>query len=387
MRHQQLHRQQHIDMCNSINQIQHTSNESFHFRRRLNQEEWIVSRKQFMNLVKFKLSRDLEPYEKQIILFAKSCLICHQQIDLKTCRRCYSSNYCIEHMEAFQNKHYFSCDGLQLCFNLASNFPYDYTYNNELVKCPIEDKPVVDMKSFILQYIREERNINDPDTFTVEEHICSDYVSAPLTLYYQMRNLNLLNFLDKQRSFCVVHIIAASSVDKKYVAAWELLLHFLYETRELKLVLIGLELNNESNNIEVCSRCDNMCQRFTLESYGMMYDTYVNSEYYIQPNVIVGFQTDFSDVEMWSTSLIVSQNQNCPFLVTAESKFKSNLNISNIERALGGLLNLIHNDENEFSSTMPCRDFENDSVFYRNKYVAVFDNFVSMTWPPSSIQM
>ncbi|XP_032677158.1 uncharacterized protein LOC116846880 isoform X2 [Odontomachus brunneus] len=320
--HERLHEKQHMDMCKSLRCILDNYNEFFDPTRRFSQKEWIESRKQLMKIVKHELLRNLKPYEKQMILFPKSCLICHQQ-----------------------------------------------------------DKPVDDMNSFILQYIRTEKNVNIWDA---EDYYCSDYVSGPLTLYYKMEYSNLLHIFGEKSSICVVHIIAASSVDKKYVSAWEILLHLLDEIKHLKLVMIGMELNNEcyiTNYIKVCCRCKSIHKKFSFESHRMLYHTYVNSEYYIRPNIILGFQTDFSDVEMWSASLVELRDQDCPFLVTAKSKIKSDQNISNIERVLGEFLNLIHNDENQFSSSMPCRDFvDNDSVFYRNKYVAIFFNLYPLMW-------
>ncbi|XP_032677150.1 uncharacterized protein LOC116846875 [Odontomachus brunneus] len=384
--HQQKYEDQHMDMCKSLQRIKYIYKARFNVTFRFNQEEWIKTRKELKTFVRSKLTRDLETYEKHMILFARSCLICHQQFDLSPCLRCYSSNYCCEHKEAFQNQHYFNCNGLKLYFDLALKLPHDYNKcRKNFFLFPDEDKPVADMNTFILQYIRKKGNVNKSDT--LEEYICSEYVSGPLTLYYKMKDLNLLNIFTDKGYMCVVHIIAASSVDKEYLSAWEILLHLLDEINHLKIVMIGSELNDKCNYINVCFRCKSIYKKFSFESYRMLYHTYVNSEYYIRPNVILGFQTDFSDVRIWSAPLIELRNQDCPFLVTAKSKIKSDQNISNIERVLGELLNLIHNDENKFSSSMPCRDFENDSVFYRNKYVAVFLNIFPLMWSSSSIQM
>ncbi|XP_032677149.1 uncharacterized protein LOC116846874 [Odontomachus brunneus] len=106
--HQQKYENQHMDMCKSLQRIQYIYKARFNITLRFNQEEWIKTRKELKTYVRSRLARDLVPYEKQMILFARSCLICHQQIDLSPCLRCYSSNYCDEHREAFQNQHYFN---------------------------------------------------------------------------------------------------------------------------------------------------------------------------------------------------------------------------------------------------------------------------------------
>ncbi|XP_032677159.1 uncharacterized protein LOC116846880 isoform X3 [Odontomachus brunneus] len=249
--HERLHEKQHMDMCKSLRCILDNYNEFFDPTRRFSQKEWIESRKQLMKIVKHELLRNLKPYEKQMILFPKSCLICHQQVRLKTCMTCHSSNYCDEHIEAFQNQHNSNCEGLALCLTLARKLPHNYTYHNKFVTFPDKDKPVDDMNSFILQYIRTEKNVNIWDA---EDYYCSDYVSGPLTLYYKMEYSNLLHIFGEKSSICVVHIIAASSVDKKYVSAWEILLHLLDEIKHLKLVMIDANpyIKSSVSNLTVC---------------------------------------------------------------------------------------------------------------------------------------
>lgn len=57
--------------------------------------------------------RELKPHEVQIIMFAKSCLICHQDTYLYTCTICCSVSYYANHAEQLPQQYF---ENLQLYF-------------------------------------------------------------------------------------------------------------------------------------------------------------------------------------------------------------------------------------------------------------------------------
>ncbi|XP_032690372.1 uncharacterized protein LOC116853412 [Odontomachus brunneus] len=365
-KHRLLHLEQHMQICTVI--ANYLKKDLIWEIHRLSQEEWIQSRKEFIDIIKGQLSRDLEPYEMQMIMFASSCLICHQQQNLRTCMTCYSSNYCGDHAKVFESHHSSTCKELLLYLNLAIKVPHGIKFESKFSTFPDRNRPIKDMDSFIQQYYRSRRQLR---SLLAIDYFYTEYVSGPLTLYYGMKNASLLQSL--QKNTCVIHIIAASPVDRKYLPAWELLLHLLHKIKDLKIVLIGPELTNESDNIEICFRCNTRCsQKFSFECYRMLYHNYVDSVNYKRPNLIIGFQTDFSDGKRWSSkSFLKLRDQGCPLLLTAKSKFKSNQNISKIGDVLGLSISPVYHEENKFGSARPCRDFETNSVSYCNKVLAI----------------
>ncbi|XP_032682860.1 uncharacterized protein LOC116849629 [Odontomachus brunneus] len=90
-----MHRPQHMQICEYINRFLRENE----IRRdcALSLTNWITLRQQFLSSIKKWIPRKLKPYEEQMILFAKSCSICHRQINLEHCKRCYSDNYCRDH--------------------------------------------------------------------------------------------------------------------------------------------------------------------------------------------------------------------------------------------------------------------------------------------------
>ncbi|XP_032682835.1 uncharacterized protein LOC116849617 isoform X4 [Odontomachus brunneus] len=86
-----LHHPQHLQICEYINRFLQENK----LRRNcaLSLTNWIQLRQQFLSAIKKWTLRKLKQYEEQMILFAKSCSICHRH-----CRTCYSDYYCSDHI-------------------------------------------------------------------------------------------------------------------------------------------------------------------------------------------------------------------------------------------------------------------------------------------------
>lgn len=339
----------------------------------LNQEQWIQSRKEFIRLINRHLSRALQPYEMQMIMLTKSCLICHQQVNIYPCTYCWSVNYCLDDIEAFKRHHMPKCKDLALCLDIDLKMRYPLMVKAmKFGNFPARDEDVSNMEEFIELHVRL-RRYDDKTCMrlpTLAEYFYSDYSSGPLTLYFGMKNVNLLDNL----MVCdyVVHIIAANHLDREYLPAWELLLHLLRCIKNLKIILIGPGLLEESDSVKICYHCEyQQKQKLTFKCYQKLYHNYVRSDSYMRPNIIIMYQADLSDWEALSESILKLKDQKRPLLLTASSKHKSIQNINKIEEVLGSPVNLLYNDENKFASLKPYRDLKNENVAYRNEYLAI----------------
>ncbi|XP_032668716.1 uncharacterized protein LOC116842932 isoform X2 [Odontomachus brunneus] len=108
MDHQIMHQPSHTEIC-AVVRIAKTEDLKSNARSFNSDDEWRSSRKTFVQTIRLKINRDLMPHEIEMIMCAKSCLICHQQIRLRTCSTCYSANYCDEHQLYFKEKHESMC--------------------------------------------------------------------------------------------------------------------------------------------------------------------------------------------------------------------------------------------------------------------------------------
>ncbi|XP_032671177.1 uncharacterized protein LOC116844125 [Odontomachus brunneus] len=369
--HKLMNKECHMQICAAMKNVS-KNHPHFWSTFGINLEEWIKTRKMFVRLVKLELQRDLEPYEEQMITLAKSCIICYHQTNLLHCIKCYYINYCRHHEKLLGNRHSINCSQLKLCLKTNTDITLYGVMRCRFAEFPNENIRIVDMNEFVRQFVYPIQCMygNSPSMCLYY----SDYVSGPLTLYYGVQIINELDSLDNPDSCTVIHIMNAHFVDRDYIAAWELLLHLLPNMKELKIILIGPELRTESGNLMVCSiKCFQRCLNF--EIHHMLYHNYVNSEYYKQPNVIIGFQVDFSNWDTFSQSILKIRHQSCPFLLTSKTEHIAEQNLNKINEVLAeqcNVLYLLYNGPNSFNSHRPYVDFEDSGASYRNNFITIY---------------
>ncbi|EFN81816.1 hypothetical protein EAI_15211, partial [Harpegnathos saltator] len=253
--HKTYHRAKHERICAVIAQLlqekSHRDARGFG-----NWQQWIYSRKELLKSIEMNIGYTLEPYEKEAILWSKSCYVCHQQAELKTCQRCFSANYCNKHEEAFRKKHEWgsNCDDLVLSLNInietisgrTSNMSYGF------LQFVNENSKFEEMLEFCIEFVISRRK-NHMD-WLAKDYVRSDYLSDPLTIYSGLKRINSLRFLRK--SCVVIHIIGANSVDKNSLQAWEILLHLLPEIHRLVIVLINPKLPKSVIDQNLCRNCN-----------------------------------------------------------------------------------------------------------------------------------
>lgn len=369
--HRNQHYKQHQQFCAYITQYLRDNGGTQWRYRRSEMPEWIESRRKFLRVVTQQLPRSLQSYEMQMIIFAKSCHICHQQIDLYTCEICYSDNYCVNHTLDFINDHASKCQELRLCRGLnVSEYIRPMNLKKKFQLYP--SKPANNMKEFVLNYVRRSEY---SDCFIEDWRRCdyyySDFISGPLTLYDGMKKTKLdLDIIGPQY---VIHVVSANSIEKKHIKAWEFLQHHLCTIKRLTVVLIGQELQTQNINLESCCRCKVRKQKFNVMCRPGFYHEYTNDPTFQRPNVIIIFQAHFDTTSTWQEhSLLTPQRMNCPYILTAGSQSIAEENVNNVRKIIN--INPIYNGPNNFKSFLPCRQLHTDCVGYRNSHVTVYRN-------------
>ncbi|XP_032690587.1 uncharacterized protein LOC116853570 [Odontomachus brunneus] len=382
LEHRLLHRPYHMQICENINRFLRENK----IRRdcALSLSNWIDLRQQFLSTIKKWISRKLKTYEEQMILFAKSCSICHRQINLEHCRTCYSEYFCIDHVQLFQDLHEQKCQQFVLYINtniVTSANKFTVLKFTNLIKRRI---PFNDMNTFITIYGRTSQFSSIVAIYY--KYFYSDYVSGPLTLYYGMENAGLLEPLifsarAKHEFKYVIHVVALNSLEKEHVNAWEIFIHLTRYLKDLTIILVGPNFEQEHYDKELCSYCKNRCIMLHVEIYSTFYHMYVAGPSFKKPNIIIEFQADFSNEWTCSRSIFLSRIRHCPLILTTTSKKKAEQNVSILKQILGSHLEPLHNAKNPFKSWRPWRDLETGSVYFRNRYVTVYRN-THVLWRP-----
>ncbi|EFN83124.1 hypothetical protein EAI_02979, partial [Harpegnathos saltator] len=179
----------------------------------------------------------------------------------------------------------------------------------------------------------------------------------------------------------VIHVIAATILDARYVRAWEIMLHILSKTiKYLEVILIGPETQDAHMTVDVCNTCKHNRKMFDFQSYRVPLSNYVNTILICHPpDIIIAFEADISEWNSRTEIISKLKEQSCPFIVTGASYPKCERNIQILRTTLGaGSLAGLCPNENTFSSLKAYRNFEDNDVFYRNKYLFIIKNLSNL---------
>lgn len=365
--HLKLHKDQHKDICRTITQLSQLRHINQINSRDLTQEEWARFKKNNLKHVKQQLGRNLEPYEEQIFLFAKSCAICHRLDDLdNACNLCASVNKCSDH-NLIPYEH--SCEQLDKCLDLnifsAKKNKREESIPKQLLNVNL--LLIEDMPSFLEYCLKRDKNVN---TWSYDDLIYTDYFSRPLTLMFGLRTANLLRIL--LANTIVVHIIIGSFTDINCLLAWEIILHQLLPYAKLKIIIIDSNMKEEHCMLNICEICKHSEKVLQYDCYPMTYDKFIHGPEYSTPHMVMGFDVESADNE---TVLSISGTlllQNSPLILTFKSESKAQDITTKIHQVT--FEKIFTYQRNKFASYKPYTDYENDSVFYPNQHFVMYFN-------------
>ncbi|XP_032676953.1 uncharacterized protein LOC116846783 isoform X2 [Odontomachus brunneus] len=353
--HKIMHYPNHEKICASITQVLQVRPQTDTSRYN-NWQQWIQSRKELLELIQQRFGRPMKPYMQQMILWSKSCAVCHRQAELNVCGRCFSANYCNEHVIDFRKKHdEVKCDQLKLLLNIdietISGNTIDMCY--DFLLSINEKADFEEMLEFCIEYLLTPReNIN----WLAKDYVQSDYLSEPLTVYSGCQRTETLYIL--RGDSIIIHIIVANSMDMNSLPAWEILLHLIPDIQNLSIILIGPELQNSNKEHILCDLCINKNKELYFLSFSMLYHDFVASDLHMSPNIVVGFQVDFSERHTYSKIIKAIKDQCVLLILSFSHKQKAWDNINKIRDIVDFKLELDINRRNFFGGLAPHRDLE-----------------------------
>ncbi|XP_032677188.1 uncharacterized protein LOC116846900 isoform X1 [Odontomachus brunneus] len=289
--HRLQHQPQHKEICKAINIISETKD--IWATRGMTDNEWVKHKKENLQGIKAILCRKLEPYEEQMFLLAKSCDICHHQRNLKiACATCLHPNLC-DHHKSCSIEH----DCAQLKRSLFLDV-FEYLEKRDL-KIPLNHLSLTlseidenGSTEAIVNYFMRKVELEIDWKFI--DFIYSNAISGPLTVTYTIHHITPLTFLTP-RKIHVLHIITGSLTDKQSLSAWEMLLHALWPSKKILIIMIesGLKIDAEDlGEWDICDTCRIMKKALTFQVQNMSYKSYEQCSSYVPPDVIIGFNTE-----------------------------------------------------------------------------------------------
>jgi splicing suppressor protein 51 len=378
--HQKQHWLQHKDLCQVLSNMLNEANKSniLQEMKNSNMTDWVKAKMNLMLVVIIKLGRKLLPYEEEMFKFPRACVVCHETDPklIMDCILCPSVSFCKEHKN--DSNHSKVCKQLALCYDLdvasaafirqppQNTVPY-YTQ----VTC-LPDS----MRKFIDSYYNKNKASLVSNRIQISR--ISEYLTRPLTLLYAVEKLEF-----SVHSVLTIHIIGANVIELDGVEIWEILLHWLPSLTRLNIVLISPEMNEKSNklNYNICDNCKKKGMKFYMETHGMLYKQYVSSNYFVKPDIIVGYNVGIheneagnSKLDTWFESIKILPEQNCPLVLTSYTDKEAQKDHKRICDILEKNVTVLYCDENPFSSLRPHRDYETEELYYQNHYLIIYQN-------------
>ncbi|XP_025153400.1 uncharacterized protein LOC112588276 [Harpegnathos saltator] len=339
--HKNLHLPQHHEICIAIEKS--LKNNPQYLTHRFSLEEWLEAQDEFYCSIRQNLGRLFKKYEKQMLTYARICFICHQQTGLYSCKKCLSVDYCLEHKEECEQQHEQICDHLTMWLNselLNIQYESKVSLSLKFIMFPDNNGSFNNMTEFIQEHVQ-----NRKGEWNVLDYICSDFISGPLSVYYE-----------------------ADSIERNGLPAWEILLHLFPNIQVLIVVLLGTDLQFEFDTQDICQRCVYNKKKFIYECCGMLYSNYMTNPMYGKANLIVGFQI-FETESLTNECLKTMQSQECPVLLTTLER-RIFHTIVEIQKVLGRDVCPVTHIENKFTSLRPHR--ESKYIFYRNSFLMLY---------------
>ncbi|XP_033215256.1 uncharacterized protein LOC117171759 [Belonocnema kinseyi] len=384
--HQSEDQLQHKDICKVILGMLNESGAPnlFDKMKKSNSDEWLRTKIELMLKAKSKLGRTLFDHEVQMFLFPKTCFVCHES-DLSVLRKCgCGTHLCKAHKEDPEHKKL--CSDLFLAFKLTVN---KERISKVLVKAlPTEGS--INLPSSMEDFMDSQLKLKEQafvfygckscNVANSQRILLSDCLTRPLTLLWALKKLDY-----KTGSSMIVHVVGATNWEISAQEYWKIILHWLQNLKTLKIVFIGPEIFHLPSDLESALEFPNYSlagKSFKVESHALRYEEYFQSEFFVQPNIVVGFNLDIHESEFgisestWEDMIRTLKKVNTPFILTAGTKEGARKDHRRFFQHLGKTVDSLPLERNPYAGSVPERDFETERLRFSNQYTIIFKNMI-----------
>ncbi|XP_033209462.1 uncharacterized protein LOC117168149 [Belonocnema kinseyi] len=363
----------HKDFCKAVYTVMknNTRRKGFIYRdlKDVRQEDQVSFKDRVICLIESHLKRDFHPYEVDMLQFPKVCNVCFEADEnlLNPCPECPQANFCKRHWGDSSHKRVCQIFSLNFSLQSLSKAYADIPMVKVLELAPFNESTILlpnSIQSFMNAYfgnLKKTVDFHVPD-ITLQLYV-SQFFTRPLSLLFAMDFLRLNN-----RPNMTIHVISFNRLDERHLKEWELILHWLPNLINLRVVFVGLELFAQKKQIDICRLCSNVAKTLTIESYDMFYKDYFESEHFLRPDIFADFDNVVCTFPAWKESLIILDKIDCPVVLAASTETDVMNCYSSLEMfQISGNWN-----ENAFASLLPRRGYFVDEVFYDNAYIGIF---------------
>ena len=397
--HQKEHWPEHKDLCRVILNMREESGSSNIFEKadKTSDLNWLKSKINLLLQAQTKLGRNLRDYEKEMFLFPQACLVCHESKNLEGTCLC-GLSICKAHKDSSEHKENCKLQSFSfltdleflplkqspspisraelLLFSTRKEIFRDISTTMKIVLTPPPSMSILIDHFINLESHKAWQQRNPDKFFNLREMIYAEIFTRPLTLYNALRGIGLF-----EKSI-VIHVIGATDDEKSEAGYWESLLHFMPSLQSLKIVFVGPEVSTlQPVNVDLCDECLKLKKSMEVAGFGLRYDEYFESESFVNPDAVVGFnlhmhESDYGITkDSWNETILTLKKVNVPFVITAKTVVKGITDCKKILEVLNDSSDYNTLKINCFKGYTWTRDYETEKVESTNQFVAFFHQF------------
>ncbi|XP_068624189.1 enolase-phosphatase E1-like [Battus philenor] len=384
----------HQSLCFAVSTIAHLKDQKHIYADAKNVygQNYRLIRMQMILSCEKILKRKLLAWEQEALLYPRTCADekCREwkQSKLMDCEGCGQVSYCAEHPDHLPVNHLRWCKSYALYQKMVL---YQQTNGRLVPKFPgkvmVGDFIIPDKINEVLASMYEETI----DMTDVQYAALTQLATAPLTTafcYQLFRQIaNCPNGITKKSTFTVHAVGSELQFEADSLNKWEVfLLHLKPDVKDLRVVLIGRELNPSNlpldllGNVNLCENCRTNKRRLQFSFQDKKsYKEYWSGDEFIVPDIVCAFNPSiyrssmYIGSEYWSTNINCIFKQKVPFVLTSHSLEELTRDLASIDSCSEASYKVLIGPKlNPFGSVRPDRNFVTDDetplVFKNNSF-------------------
>ncbi|XP_061705032.1 titin isoform X2 [Cydia pomonella] len=382
---------QHQALCFAVSTIVHLKDQKFIYAdsRNVTGHNYRLLRMQMIVSCEKVLKRRLVPWEQEALLYPRMCALasCREwrQGKLVDCEGCGQISYCSEHPDHLSKSHSRWCKSYNLYRGLVKHQQTKGRLEPKLPTRVLEMSPLPENINEVLAAMYEQKI----DMSDIEYAALTQLATAPLTaLFCLQHRANAATGITKKT--LTLHIVGAElQFEADVLNKWEVfLLHLLPNVDEIKVVLVGPDLNPSNLPLDLLGKiryCEN-CQRnkrrvvFGFQDKRTYHEFWASDDFTV-PDLVCAFNPSiqrssaYNGKDTWPATINCILKLKSPLAITSYTLSELTSDLLRVQECATVRYNVLCAPRNNcFASVRPDRNFISDDeapLLFKNYCVTV----------------
>lgn len=343
-------------------------------------KEWNDIKLKIIREVAFKLGRPFFPYEFGLLLYPRTCVVCHKRRGtLINCPSCPNVSFCRKHNESPVHEKKI-CEQMKWEFDINMVVQLNYSGIMNLLNAINVQHLYPDHTHSMQDFLKFYTNIQNYNlTPDVLKAILSDSFTTVLTLFHGIRILNL-NCISNGGNL-VIYVISPKRLNTRMMWIWECLLHLLSSVRVIEIVFISKNLTamTHRKKLPLCTKCKSNKKMLLFWTCPLVYLTCMYQ--FPKPDVIELIDT-VTTITYKNKGVVIENSfmeitrkifaQQCPCIFTTNTLEDMESTVNFVKTTLNKDVKPIYQDENPFRSNKPLRNILTETIEFDNAYLFIY---------------